>query len=203
MAETGGIRLCLAGSCLQWMAELTAAAQVTIGLCTQNVGPLQEGAGIFKAPRSRRHTPETRSGIFHAQRPEEWAAVERAEIAGMEYAGVEDKVAVKCQGGVSPKSDSGIKRPQVAALLQRSQYTGFGMGCGDAAMPSAGVFPSETGRSVGNGLYTHIGGILFTAAVLYEDVDRKVQCMCGSGACRMFAQRGLLCPSYGESFLMG
>ena len=121
----------------------------------------------------------------------------------MEYAGVEDKVAVKCQGGVSPKSDSGIKRPQVAALLQRSQYTGFGMGCGDAAMPSAGVFPSETGRSVGNGLYTHIGGILFTAAVLYEDVDRKVQCMCGSGACRMFAQRGLLCPSYGESFLVG
>ena len=27
MTETGGIRLCLAGSCLQWMAELTAAAQ--------------------------------------------------------------------------------------------------------------------------------------------------------------------------------
>ena len=97
MTETGGIRLCLAGSCLQWMAELTAAAQVTIGLCTQNVGPLQEGAGIFKAPRSHRHTPETRSGIFHAQRPEEWAAVERAEISGMEEADAQHQVALERQ----------------------------------------------------------------------------------------------------------
>ena len=55
--------------------------------------------------------------MFDTQCAEEGTAVERAEIAGMEDTGVEDKVAVKCQGGVSPKPNAGIKRPEVAALL--------------------------------------------------------------------------------------
>ena len=165
------------------MVQCAGSIEINVGLGTNDIGIVDKGTRVFGAQIPSCHPFEPCLGVFHAQCAEEGAAVERAEIAGMEYAGVEDKVAVKCQGGVSPKSDSGIKRPQVAALLQRSQYAGFGMGCGDAAMPFAGVFPSETGRSVGNGLYTHIGGILFTAAVLYEDVDRKVQCMCGSGVC--------------------